>query len=148
MQYSKTMASGTGSMAGGGTMVFCAEGEWVNPTITFNYEGSFMYESSTNTYVAGNAGSISLYHRVKGASSAGTTTVLSKVGKTGTNNFDVDSGTVSKTLSGTFDRLGISVTVPTYSGNYSFATLILYISDVKVGTKKLGFKRSDAFDYL
>lgn len=148
MQYSKTMASGTGSMAGGGTLVFCAEGEWINPTMTFDYDGSFIYESSTNTYVSATAGSISLYHRVKGASSAGTTQVLSKIGKEGVNNFDVDIGTVSKTLSGTYDRLGISVTIPTYNGNYSFASLIVNVSNVAVGGKRLGFKRSDTFDYF
>ena len=147
MQFGKSMASGTGTMTGGGTLVFCAEGEWVNPTITFDYDGSFMYESSANTYYSTTAGSISLYHRIKGATSAGTTQVLSKIGKEGVNNFDVDAGTVSKTLSGTYDRLGISVTIPSYNGNYSFASLILNVSNVAVGGKRLGFKRSDTFDY-
>lgn len=147
MQYSKSMMSGTGSMAGGGTMVFYLDGEWVNPTITFDYAGNYMYEASSGNYVAGSAGSISIYHRVKGATSAGTTSVLSKVGTDISVNDGVERGTASKTLNGTYDRLGISITIPTYSGSYSYAALSLGVENLKIGTTKLGFPMSAEFSY-
>ena len=147
IQFAKSMMSGTGSIAGGGTMVFYLDGEWVNPTITFDYAGNYMYEVSNGNYVAGSAGSISIYHRVKGATSAGTTTVLSKVGTDISINDGVERGTASKTLSGTYDRLGISITIPSYSGSYSYAVLSLSVEELKVGTTKLGFPMSAEFSY-
>lgn len=147
IQFSKTAGGSMSTMAGGGTLVFSAEGEWVNPTITFNYEGGLLYEVSSGTYATTTAGSISLYHRVKGSSSASTTAVVPKVGTDAINNFYLDVGTVNKTLSGTYDRLGLSITIPAYNGSYTFASLSLSINTVAVGTKKLGFKRSDTFDY-
>ena len=144
--YSKSMF-GTGSMGGGGTMVFYLDGEWTNPTITFDYEGNYMYEVSNGNYVAGSAGSISLYHRVKGSSSAGTTTVLSKVGTDISVNDGVERGTSSKTLSGTYDRIGLSITIPSYSGTYNYAVLSLHVRELKIGTSKLGFPSSAEFSY-
>lgn len=149
MQYSKSYAynsgSPMGSMSGGGTMTFYLDGEWTNPTISFNYEGLYLYEVSTNNYASGSAGSVSVYHRTKGTSSGTTTTVLSKVGSTNFNvNNGIESGTTSKTLTGTYDRLGISFTIPTYS-NYNYSSLSLSLSEIKIGTLKLRFPDSAGF---
>lgn len=147
MSYSKGMFSGSGAMAGGGTMVFYLDGEWVNPTITFNYTGNYMYDMSNGNYAAGSAGSISIYHRVKGATSTGTTSVLSKIGTDISVNDGVESGTATKTLNGTYDRLGISITIPSYSNGYSYAVLALKVGELKIGTTKLGFPTSAEFSY-
>lgn len=147
MGYNKSMFGGSGSMSGGGTMVFYLDGEWVNPTITFDYDGNYMYEASSGNYIAGSAGSIAIYHRVKGASSAGTTSVLSKIGTDISINDGVERGTISKTLSGTYNRLGLSITIPSYSGSYSYAVLALHIRELKVGSEKLGFPVSAEFSY-
>lgn len=146
--YGYNSGSPSGTMAGGGTITFYLDGEWVNPTISFGYEGLYLYEMSNSNYGAGSAGSISLYHRVKGSSSAGTTVVLSRVGGTDFNvNNGIESGTTSKTLTGTYDRLGIGITVPTYSNSYNFSTLTLSISELKIGTQKLRFPDSAGFYY-
>ena len=147
LQFSKTMASGTGTLAGGGTLVFSVDGEWVNPTVSFDYQGGLLYEASSGVYATTTAGSVSIYHRAKGSTSAGTTSVLSRVGADLTNNFDLEVGRASKTLSGTYDKLGLSITIPTYNGTYSFATLTLSISNVNIGAQRAGFNTSDRFDY-
>ena len=147
MQYSKSLQYGEGSMTGGGTMVFYLDGEWVNPTITFDYSGNYMYETSNGNYISSSAGTVAIYHRVKGASSAGTTQVLSKVGVDMSIDSGVERGSVSKTLSGTYDRLGISFTIPTYSNSYSFMVLMLSIGELKIGSQKLRFPESAEFYY-
>lgn len=147
-QYSKLLSSGVGTMAGGGTMIFYLDGEWVNPTITFNYTGGVLYEKSTNVYSTTTAGTISIYHRVKGATSAGTTVALSRMGVDYTgSDFEYESGSVSKTLTGTYDRLGLSIAALSYSWSYSFASMIIEVSDVKFGTQKIGFPASAEFSY-
>ena len=148
IQYSKILADGTGSMAGGGTMVFYLDGEWTNPTISFNYSGGVIYEKSTNVYATTTAGSISIYHRVKGASSASTTVALSRMGVDYTgNDFNYESGSVNKTLTGTYDRIGLSITALSYSWSYKFASMIIELDNLKFGTQKIGFPNSADFDY-
>ena len=147
MQYAKTMASGTGTMTGGGTMVFYLDGEWTNPTVTFDYEGAMLYEASSNVYATTSAGSISLYHRVKGGST-GTTTVLSNLGKEYQgDDFNFEMGSASKILSGTYDRLGISITIKSFSASYNYATMSVRVRNLKFGTQNIGFPMSAEFNY-
>ena len=148
MQYAKGMYSYTGSMGGGGTMVFYLDGEWTNPTITFNYEGGMLYEVSNSLYATTSAGSISIYHRTKGATSAGTTTVLANLGREYQgDDFNFEFGSVSETLSGTYDRLGLSITIKSFSGSYNFATLSVSVNTLKFGSQRVGFPTSAAFTY-
>lgn len=147
MQYAKTMASGTGTMTGGGTMVFYLDGEWTNPTVTFDYEGAMLYEVSSGSYATTSAGSISLYHRVKGGS-AGTTTVLSNLGKEYQGeDFNFEMGSASKTLSGTYDRLGISIFIKSFNTSYNYATMSVRVRNLKFGTQNIGFPKSAEFNY-
>lgn len=146
--YHKSQGSGTGSTAGGGTMIFYVDGEWTNPTITFDFTGGFLYESPEYVWHVTTAGSISIYHRAKGATTAGTTTALSRMGIDYTgNDFDYESGSASKTLSGTFDRLGLSITALSYNNSYSFASTEISVRNVKFGSQKIGFPLSAEFDY-
>jgi len=146
--YHKSQASGTGSSAGGGTMIFYVDGEWTNPTITFDFTGGFLYESPEYVWHVTTAGSISIYHRAKGATTAGTTTALSRMGIDYTgNDFDYESGSVSKTLSGTFDRLGLSITALSYNNSYSYGGMEISVRNVKFGSQKIGFPVSAEFDY-
>ena len=148
MQYAKTMASGTGTMTGGGTMVFYLDGEWTNPTVTFDYEGGLLYEVSSGSYATTSAGSISLYHRIKGATTAGTTTVLSSLGvEYQGDNFNFEMGSASKTLSGTYDRLGISIFIKSFSTYYNYATMSVRVRNLKFGTQSIGFPMSAQFSY-
>lgn len=148
MQYSKILADGTGTMSGGGTMIFYLDGEWTNPTISFDYSGGVLYEIATNSYATTSAGYISIYHRVKGASSAGTTAVLQRLGANYSGyDFEYESGSASKTLTGTFDRIGLSITAHSYNWSYNFASMIIELSNVKFDTQQIRFPESAEFDY-
>ena len=146
MQYSKFRQNGTGTISGSGTIIFYLDGEWVNPTITFDYQGGAMYDSSNNTWNMRSAGTILAYHRVKGATTAGTTSILASIGVTQTSNdVNYESGSASKTLSGTFDRLGLQITINSYSIPYSFGSVLVSLSNLKFGTKRIGFPANAEF---
>lgn len=146
MQYTKFYSNGTGSVAGGGTMIFYIDGEWTNPTITFDWVGGHLYDSAGYVWHSTNGGSISAYHRVKGATSAGTTTILSRMGIEYTgNDFNYETGSASKTLSGTFDRLGLSITVLSHNTPYSYASSTVSLSNIKIGTQRIGIPLSAEF---
>jgi hypothetical protein len=139
--------SGNGTISGSGSITMYLEGEFVNPTISFYYFGGFMYVVN-NMYYLRSAGSISAYHRVKGATSAGTTTIMSSIGETKSGEYlNHDGGDVSKTLTGTYDRLGLTITVSGYTGTFENGFLTIDISNLKFGTQSIGFPTSAEFDY-
>lgn len=141
IQYHKFMdGANNGTMAGGGTIVFYLNGLWTNPTISFSWSGSYTYQLNNLWYVI-SAGSISLYHRVSGATSAGTTTAVAQVGETqaGVDSPEDASGVYTKTLSGTYDQLGLSIKVNGFSGTKYGAYLMLFVYDVIFGGQKIGF---------
>jgi hypothetical protein len=148
IQYHKFMdGANNGSMAGGGTIVFYLDGLWTNPTITFTWSGSYMYQLNDLWYVI-SAGSISLYHRTSGSSNAVTTSAVPQVGTTqaGTNDPQDASGSYEKTLSGTYDRLGLSIYVNGFSGTKYGAYLMLFVSDLMFGGQKIGFPDSVVYN--
>lgn len=148
IQYHKWMdGANNGSMAGGGTIIFYLDGLWTNPTITFTWSGSYMYQVNNLWYVI-SAGSISLYHRVSGATNAGTTSAVPQVGQTqsGTDNPQDASGYYERTLSGTYDRLGLSITVNGFTGTRYGAYLTLFVYDLLFGEQKIGFPDAAAYD--
>ena len=95
------------------------------------------------------AGSVSLYHRVKGATTAGTTTAIERIGQTQTDPdmVEPDEGTYTKTLTGTYDRLGLSITLNAFSGSYTSALMTLNVSNPVFGSQKIGFPASLAYNY-
>ena len=144
--YSNNNGTVVGSVSGGGTMIFYIDGEWVNPTITFDWVGGHLYDTSGYVWHSTNTGSISAYHRVKGASSAGTTVILSRMGVEYTgNDFNYEEGSASKTLSGTFDRLGLSITVNNLGTPYTYASSTVALSNIKIGTQRIGIPLSAEF---
>ncbi len=143
MQYSKFRQNGVGTLSGTGTLICYLDGEWTNPTISFDYFGGAMYDSSNNVMNMRSAGTISAYHRIKGSTNAGTTTILSSIGVSQTSNdVNYESGTASKTLSGTFDRIGLQITINSYSNPYSFGSVTLQLGKLKIGTQSIGFPAS------
>ncbi len=144
----KFMDSGVGSISGGGTIVLYLDGEWVNPTITFDYSGGFSYFAGGNWIMIA-AGGVSIYHRVKGATAAGTTVAKERIGQTQTdaNGVDEEVGTYTGTLTGTYDRLGLSITLNSFSGSYSNALMTLNVSNPVFGSQKIGFPASLAYNY-
>lgn len=88
----------------GGYATYYLEGNWTNPTISFDWQGFCNYETSSGATRYASAGSISLYTR----STSGTTEYPSAVTSVGSSSGD-GSGTFSTTLTGTFDRIGFKI---------------------------------------
>jgi hypothetical protein len=141
----KMMFGDIGTISGSGTMVMYLDGEWVNPTVSFYYYGGFLYEVNGTSYLR-SAGSISIYHRVKGATSAGTTSIMANVGIDNSGFIGHDSGDVSKTLTGTYDRLGLSISVKAYTGTFANGYLTIDLGNLKFGSQSVGFPTSVEFN--
>ncbi len=144
----KTMEGTTGSQAGGGTVIVYLQGLWTNPVITFDYEGGFTYRltnsiSETPTMIP--SGSISLYCRKQGTTSASTIDAVSSVGTI--NGSDFDKGSYSTTLTGTYDRIGLSIYMNSFSGTYYNSFMLLTVKNFNIGTQKAGFPNALLFDY-
>ena len=145
-----------GTISGAGTMVLYLDGTWTNPVISFDYFGSFIRISTTDssgTWYSASAGTISLYSRDT-AGAVKTTTVVSSVGQTKTlppssdeSIYDYQSDdTYTGTLTGTYNRLGLSIYVNGYSGNYYGAALTLMVQNLRINGAKIGFPASLEFD--
>ena len=133
-------------IAGGGTVIVYLDGEWTNPIITFDWTGGTTYSLSGTLYSVP-AGSISLYHRVKGASSAGTTQVVSSVGDVTTGSNGTKSGSYSGTLTGTYDRIGLSIYLSSYAGAFDNPFMQLVVNNFNIGVQKVGFPDALKYDY-
>lgn len=141
-------ANGYGTISGGGTMVLYLDGEWTNPTISFDYSGGFSYrtEQGTGNWVLVSAGDISLYSRTTNGTVA-TTKVVSGVGETQTGSNVVDEeGSYEGVLEGTFNRLGLSIYVSSFAGNFYNAASQLNIMNLRINGRKIGFPDSVEFD--
>lgn len=88
----------------GGYVTYYLEGDFKNPTVSFDWHGYFNYETSSGEIRYASAGSISLYTRTK----SGTTNYPPAVSDVGTSRGS-DEGTFSTTLSGEFDRIGFKI---------------------------------------
>ena len=142
------------NISGTGTIVFYFEGDWVNPQISFDWEG-YMYRTNTSetTWYTNSAGDISIYSRTT-AGAVTTTKVVSSVGKSengSLSNSDgwSQKGSYSGTLEGSFNRLGLSINIAGYSYTtepYN-AWLEMTINNLKFNKQKIGFPKSAEFSY-
>lgn len=139
-----------GTLSGGGTIVFYVEGEWVNPTINFEWEGGFIYYANNETYqIRVSAGDISIYTRTPSGTestqmavqTAGSTLNGEGLGYVGT-----ETGAYNGTIPGTFDRIGLSIRVAGYSGNDMTGSSTLNIANLLVDGRKIGFPADAAFN--
>ena len=128
-----------GSLEGGGTVVVYLDGEWTNPKITFDWQGYFVYVASGSQIQIG-SGSISLYHRAKGSTTAKTTTAVSSVKA-------FEPVTYSGSLTGTFDRIGLSISVSGYKGTFYMAFIEMTVKNFNIGIQKAGFPDTLKYDY-
>ena len=136
-----------GEMGGAGTVVVYLDGEWTNPAIAFDWRGTFQYLKS-GTWYSLPSGTISLYHRKKGSTSAGTTSAVSSMGTSVTgSDTKMFTGSYSGTLSGTYDRIGLSITMSGFSGTYNSAFMELSVENFNIGIQKTGFPDSLKYDY-
>lgn len=142
-------ANGYGTISGGGTMVLYLDGEWTNPTISFDFEGGFTSraEQGTGDWRMASAGAISLYSRTTGGAVA-TKEVVTRVGATQSNPSYVapEEGSYEGVLEGTFNRLGLSIYVSGFSGNFYNADLTLIVKNLRINGRKIGFPDSVEFD--
>jgi hypothetical protein len=141
-----------GDISGSGDITFYFEGEWTNPTISFDYEGGGVRSNaSMSTWYTMNAGDISIYSRTTSGTET-TTEVVSNVG-TSLSGADIDisleKGSYSTTLTGTFNRLGISIHVTGYNSVTPFysATIDMKVSNLQFNSTKIAFPESAEFDY-
>lgn len=141
-----------GTLAGGGTIVFYVDGEWTDPTISFDWAGEmFRYNASSTTWYTASAGSVSLY-TVTASGTEATVSAVDKIGDTasGTEGEDnhpgTPSGTYTAQLSGTYTRLGLSIKFNGWNGTYYRASNDLTVSNVKFNNTKIGFPKSSEFD--
>lgn len=143
----KIMDGAIGTQSGGGTIIVYLDGLWTNPAITFDWQGSFTYQAYNGNWNTVSAGSISLYHRVSGATSAGTTTAVSNVGEIVSGGMETFTGSYSGSLTGTYDRIGLSITMGSFAGTYNSSFMEITIKNLNIGTQKLGFPDTLVFDY-
>lgn len=137
-----------GTQSGGGTVIVYLQGLWTNPTIAFDYEGGFTYRTTSDISETPKmipAGSISLYSRKQGSSSASTTSAVSNVGTI--NASDFDEGSYSTTLTGTYDLIGLSITMNSFSGTYYDSLMYITVKNFNIGIQKVGFPDTLLFDY-
>lgn len=137
-----------GSQSGGGTVIVYLDGLWTNPVITFDYEGGFTYRTAPDISTTPNmvpAGSISLYRRVQGSSSVSTIDAIKNVGTI--NASDFDEGSYSTTLTGTYDRIGLSIYMNSFSGTYYDSLMLLTVKNFNIGTQKVGFPDALIYNY-
>ena len=130
----------------GGTIVVYLDGLWTNPSIAFDWIGGFSYNIN-GTWYSVPSGNISLYHRTKGASTAGTTQVVSSVGNASTGSTQTASGNYSGTLNGTYDRIGLSIYLSSYSGTFNNGFMQLTVKNFNIGIQKVGFPDALKYDY-
>ena len=136
---------GYGSQSGGGTIVFYLDGEWTNPTISFDWMGGFIHKS-TNNWVRISAGSISYYARKKDGTEV-TGQLVSTVGSTVTGTSVSDEyGSYSDELTGEFDRLGLSIYISSFGGNYVSSCMTMQISNLLFNGRKIGFPEDSEFE--
>lgn len=137
-----------GTQTGGGTIIVYLDGLWTNPVIAFDYEGGFTYRTAPDISTTPNmvpAGSISLYCRRQGDTNASTITAVSNVGTI--NAPDFDEGNYSTTLTGTYDRIGLSIYMNSFSGTYYDSLMLLTVKNFNIGIQKTGFPDSLRYDY-
>lgn len=138
-----------GTLGGGGTIVFYLDGLWVNPAINLSWEGGLIYQASGMTYYNRvSAGDISVYTRTTSGQES-TQKVVSTVGSTlngetaGT--VSTESGSYEGTISGTFDRVGLSINIAGYGGTM-VGNSTLNIWELLIDGRKIGFPADAAFN--
>lgn len=103
---------------GSGSVTYYLDGEFVNPTVSFDYDGFFAYTpSGTQTYAT--VGKIDLYTRTTSGAESYTAAVSAVNVTEGQESF-------STTLSGTFDRVGIRFTFNNWNVNSSMSPQYLF----------------------
>lgn len=145
----KDTAYNYGDQTGGGTIVFYLDGEWTNPSISFDWEGGFIYKASADatTWIRVSSGDISLYSRTTDGTVA-TTKVVNAVGSTvtGASFVDDETGSYNGTLNGTFNRLGISINIHSFSGSFYNSCMTMILTNLLFDGRKIGFPADSAFD--
>lgn len=143
----RIMDGTTGTQTGGGVVIVYLEGLWTNPAITFDWQGSFTYQASNGNWNTVPSGSISLYHRASGSTSAGTTMAVSDVGDIVSGGMETFTGSYSGTLTGTYNRIGLSINLGSYSGTFYSSFAEITIKNFNIGTQKVGFPDALIYDY-
>lgn len=97
----------------GGTVTYYLEGDFTNPTLSFEYDGFYNYTTSSGTDRFASAGKIERYTRTKD----GTESYYTIIPSVDTSENDADP--FSQQLQGEYDRIGIRIDLASWSGGDS-----------------------------
>lgn len=137
----------SGTMSGGGTIVFYLDGDWTDPEISFTWEGGCVYQlpAETGEYRRLSAGSVSIYSRSTSGSEK-TTSAAPTIGSTQLDCSSTELGSYSGKLTGTYNRIGLSIYMSSF-GQLD-GSMELIVRDFLIDGKKIGFPLSSEFDRL
>lgn len=140
-----------GTISGDGKMILYLDGEWTNPTISFNYYGGFMYKLNPNDgngWYLVSAGTVSLYSRTKDGVE-NITQAVTQIGETQgqVGYVTMEEKTYTDILEGTYDRIGLVIAPNSFSGTYFNAALEIKLHTVLINGRKVGFPTNAAYDY-
>lgn len=96
----------------GGFITVYLEGDFTNPTISFDCDGWCNYESTSGADRYASAGSVSIYTRKK----SGTENYTTAISSVNTAEGDIDMLSYSKTFAGEYDRIGYKIDLAAWSG--------------------------------
>lgn len=139
-----------GTQEGGGTINFVLDGSWVNPTLSFDWQGGFIYKTSQDgtTWNRVSSGEISIYTKPADGGAGSSTIVVPTVGSTvsAANSVSDESGSFTRTIYGTFSRIGIGIYVSSFAGDFYNSAMTMIVKNFLVNGQKIGFPASSAFD--
>ncbi len=150
LSYNKFMRqdgdSYIGSISGDGSIKFVAEGNWTNPTVTFDWQGGFIYWTTDYANsIRRKAGEISLvYTLANGSSYAPYITVGTNASDTGGMSPNMDS--FERTIEGEVVSIGVLISVESYTSNYLEANLEISIDNFSIDGKYVKFPLDSEFD--
>ena len=105
----------------GGYVTYYLEGDFTNPTLSFEYDGWYNYITTSGTDRYASAGKIERYTRTK----SGAESYYEIVSSVDTS--DTDSKSYSSQLQGEYDRIGLRIDLASWSGGDSGEYLTYYI---------------------
>jgi len=106
----------------GGVVTYYLEGDFTNPTFSFEYDGWYNYETASGSDRYVSAGKIDRYLRTK----SGTESYYEIVSSV--NTVDTDTQSYSSQIQGEYDRVGIRIDLASWSGADSGKYLFYDIS--------------------
>lgn len=130
-----------GSLSGGGSIVFAIDGEWVNPTFSFDWIGGLNYCNNTySQFFQGDMGTISMsYRKANGYTNTNATVVTVGGQERSSTGWVLSYGSKSWAITDTVAQLRITFTPKNLDGTYWNGGAECEIYNVKINGEQIGF---------